>query len=103
MKTTTSMETNAMRRSEDIVIDDEVLLSFESCKEEIEMLGITPQVDGLDSIIYLRIPVEDYVLEANYVFELNLTHDGKWWLSVDDRKAAAREQLLELFKTKFFN
>ena len=92
-----------MRRSEDIVIDDEVLPSFESCKEEIEMLGITPQVDGLDSIIYLRIPVEDYVLEANYVFELNLTHDGKWWLSVDDRKAAAREQLLELFKTKFFN
>lgn len=92
-----------MRKLEYIVIDDEDLPSFESCKEELEMLGVTPQVDGLDSVIYLKIPVEDRILEADCVFELNLTHDGKWWLSIDDREAAAREQLLELFKTKFFS
>jgi len=36
-------------------------------------------------------------------FELNLTRDGEWWLSIDDSRAAKKDQLISLFKTKFFN
>lgn len=84
-------------RCRQIVLDDEYLpSSLRYC--DFKMLGYTPQIDGIDSLLNVGFSFDpDSVL-----FELNLTTGGYWWLSINDEFAATRVQLKQVLNSKFF-
>lgn len=90
-------------KAEDIFFEDRNMPRFSRLLEDgdVEMLGITPQNDGIECMIHIGFGYNSY--NGDGWFELNLTRDGEWWLSIDDSRAAKKDQLISLFKTKFFN